>query len=206
MVPASGEAQQLDAALNAARSGDEDAFGLMYRALQPALLRYLYGLVGSDAEDVASESWLQIARDLRRFRGDWAAFRGWAVTIARHRALDHLQHQRRRPAEPTALEELIGLSGGADTAGTALDAIGTDAALALIASLPREQAEAILLRVVVGLDAPAAGRVLGRRAGAVRTAAYRGLRRLAEQLSRAPAAAAEGPVTPIVVPALKEVR
>jgi RNA polymerase sigma-70 factor (ECF subfamily) len=38
-----------------------------------------------------------------------------------------------------------------------------------------------MLRAVVGLDANAAGRVLGKRAGAVRTAAYRGLRRLAEQ-------------------------
>jgi RNA polymerase sigma-70 factor, ECF subfamily len=32
--------------------------------------------------------------------------------------------------------------------------------------------------VVVGLDAPSAGRVLGKSAGAVRTATHRGLRRL----------------------------
>ncbi len=49
-------------------------------------------------------------------------------------------------------------------------------------ALPRDQAEAVLLRVVVGLDGPAAARVLGKRPGAVRTAAYRGLRRLARQL------------------------
>ena len=36
--------------------------------------------------------------------------------------------------------------------------------------------------VVVGLDGPAAARVLGKRPGAVRTAAYRGLKRLARQL------------------------
>lgn len=40
----------------------------------------------------------------------------------------------------------------------------------------------MLLRVVVGLDGPAAARVLGKRPGAVRTAAYRGLKRLAHQL------------------------
>ena len=40
----------------------------------------------------------------------------------------------------------------------------------------------MLLRVVVGLDGPAAARVLGKRAGAVRTAAHRGLKRLARQL------------------------
>src|SRR5215207_8583536 len=46
---------------------------------------------------------------------------------------------------------------------------------------PREQAQAVLLRAVVGLDARAAGAVLGKRAGAVRVAAHRGLKKLAQQ-------------------------
>lgn len=62
--------------------------------------------------------------------------------------------------------------------------MSTAAALALIGQLPQDQAEAVLLRIVMGLDAAAAGRVLGKRAGAVRTAAYRGLRRLAELLAQ----------------------
>jgi RNA polymerase sigma-70 factor (ECF subfamily) len=44
----------------------------------------------------------------------------------------------------------------------------------------------VLLRVVVGLDGPAAARVLGKRPGAVRTAAHRGLKRLARELGEAP--------------------
>jgi RNA polymerase sigma-70 factor (ECF subfamily) len=36
----------------------------------------------------------------------------------------------------------------------------------------------------MGLDAENAGRVLGKKAGAVRTAAYRGLRRLATRLEQ----------------------
>src|SRR5262245_41452410 len=78
-----------------AAGGDEVAFRLLYRAVQPGLLRYLRGLVGEDAEDVASEAWLQIARDIRGFRGDGDGFRGWAATVGRHRALDHLRHRRR---------------------------------------------------------------------------------------------------------------
>lgn len=66
---------------------------------------------------------------------------------------------------------------------TALEALATERALFLIASLPPDQAQAVLLRVVVGLDAASAARVLGKRAGAVRTAAYRGLKRLARLLS-----------------------
>jgi RNA polymerase sigma-70 factor (ECF subfamily) len=52
--------------------------------------------------------------------------------------------------------------------------------------LPSDQAEAVLLRAVVGLDADSAGKILGKRAGAVRTAAYRGLRALAKRLDQTP--------------------
>jgi RNA polymerase sigma-70 factor (ECF subfamily) len=188
-VPAGSERLWADpvdvsAAVCAAQRGDEGAFRVIYRAVQPGLLRYLRALVGEDAEDVASEAWLQIARDLGSFRGDSDGFRGWAATIARHRAMDHLRRQRRRPDPSVPIEQLADRPSDDDTAGSALDALATDAALALIARLPRDQAEAVLLRVVMGLDAQAAGDVLGKRAGAVRTAAYRGLRKLAKFLER----------------------
>lgn len=173
----------LTEAVRAAQTGDEEAFRSLYRAVQPGLLRYLTALVGADAEDVASETWLQISRDLRSFEGG-PAFRAWAATIARNRALDHLRHHSRRPAQPVPAATLIDLPSGDDTAERADEQIATDAAIALIATLPQTEAEAVLLRTVVGLDAKAAGRVLGKRAGAVRIAAHRGLRRLARMLEQ----------------------
>jgi len=169
--------------VGAAQRGDEHAFRLLYREVQPRLLRYLRTLVAGDAEDVAADAWLEIARGLTGFRGDLDAFRGWAATIARHRAVDHLRRLRRRPSFDVPIEELTELAAADDTARGALDAMSTDTAIALIATLPRDQAEAVMLRVVLGLDAEAAGKVLGKRPGAVRTAAHRGLRRLAEHLS-----------------------
>ncbi|MBP2328704.1 RNA polymerase sigma-70 factor (ECF subfamily) [Kibdelosporangium banguiense] len=176
------DAADLAAALPEAQRGGEDAFRVLYRSVHPALLRYLRVLVGEDAEDVASEAWLQIVRDLASFRGEVDGFRGWATTIARHRAMDHLRRQRRRPVVAGPVEELAELSGPENTAESAVDAVATDAALVLVARLSRDQAEAVLLRVVVGLDVKTAARVLGKRPGAVRTAAYRGLRKLAEYL------------------------
>jgi RNA polymerase sigma-70 factor (ECF subfamily) len=181
----SDSGDDLSRELAAARAGDEQAFRVVYRTVAPGLLRYLRVLVGDDAEDVASETWLQIARDLATFGGDGEKFRGWAATVARHRALDHLRARRRRPVADVPVDALESLAGGHDTAALALEAVSTEAAIALIATLPRDQAEAVLLRAVLGLDAEAAGRVLGKRAGAVRTAAHRGLRRLAEQLDTA---------------------
>jgi RNA polymerase sigma-70 factor (ECF subfamily) len=171
--------------LRAAQGGDEAAFRVLYRAVQPGMLRYLRVLAGEDAEDVASEAWLQIANGISSFRGDVDGFRGWTATIARNRALDHLRRQRRRPLADDAAEELAELPARENTADAAVESMATDAALALIARLPRDQAEAVVLRVVVGLDATAAARVLGKRPGAVRTAAYRGLRKLAEYLEEA---------------------
>jgi RNA polymerase sigma-70 factor (ECF subfamily) len=168
----------LDEALTTARDGDEDAFRLLYREIQPRLLRYVRTLVGDEAEDITSEAWLHIARDLSSFDGDLDGFRGWTATIARHRALDHLRSRRRRPAENTPVGEFGELPADDDTEKTALDSLSTQAALALIARLPRDQAEIIVLRVVVGLDANTVATVVGKRAGAVRTAAHRGLRRL----------------------------
>jgi len=182
--------EDLDAVVRAAQSGDEDAFRLLYRAQQPALLRYLRVLVGDDAEDIASEAWLQISRDLGTFSGDWDGFRGWTATVARHRAMDSLRATRRRPQFSATIEYFLDRRAPEETAERALELVATDAAVALIASLPRDQAEAVMLRVVFGLDAQAAGRILGKRAGAVRTAAYRGLRQLARRLE---AAASTGP-------------
>jgi RNA polymerase sigma-70 factor, ECF subfamily len=51
-------ADDLTAALMAARNGDEQAFRVVYRLVHPGLLRYVRALVGEDAEDVVSESWL----------------------------------------------------------------------------------------------------------------------------------------------------
>ncbi|MFJ6885332.1 sigma-70 family RNA polymerase sigma factor [Streptomyces californicus] len=178
-----GDDAELTAAVLAAQDGDEDAFRAVYRAVQPRLLGYIRTLVGeTDAEDVASEAWLQIARDLDRFSGDADRFRGWTARIARNRSLDHLRMRSRRPAIGGDETELTTRAAESDTAGDAIEALDTDRTMSLIAQLPQDQAEAVVLRVVVGLDAKSAAQTLGKRPGAVRTAAHRGLKRLAELL------------------------
>jgi RNA polymerase sigma-70 factor, ECF subfamily len=177
----------LTAAVEGARRGDPDSFRVLYREAQPRLLRYLSYLVGSEAEDIASETWLQAARDLGKFRGSHGDFRGWITTIARNRAMDHLRRANRHPpAVLVPVEDLAFVAGREDTADRAIEAITTEEALSLIASLPRDQAEAVLLRAVVGLDAKGAAQVAGKRAGAIRTAAYRGLKTIEKRIERRP--------------------
>ncbi len=191
----------LTAAIAAARNGDDDAFRTVYRLVHPPLLRYLRTLIRGDSEDVASETWLQIARDLPSFRGDGDAFRGWAATIGRHRALDHMRYHQRRTAVAVPAEEFAERAACDDTSADAVDALGSERAFSLIRSLPADQAEAVLLRVIMGLDAKTAAKVLGKRPGAVRTASYRGLRRLATLLTEPePIDAADRPPSRAVTP------
>ncbi|HEV2888140.1 MAG TPA: RNA polymerase sigma factor [Jatrophihabitans sp.] len=175
---------QLSAVVLAAQAGEEEAFSELYQHVQPGLLRYLSVLVGRDAEDIASETWLQVCRDLHTFTGDADGFRGWVATIGRHRGLDHLRSRSRRPADPASWETLLAVAGHDDTAVQAEESLSTAAALRLIGTLPQEQAEAVLLRAVIGLDAKSAAAVLGKNPGAVRTSAYRGLKNLAAMLER----------------------
>ncbi|HEX8766778.1 MAG TPA: RNA polymerase sigma factor [Jatrophihabitans sp.] len=173
---------QLSVVVLAAQAGQEEAFSELYQLVQPGLLRYLSVLVGRDAEDIASETWLQVCRDLHTFVGDADGFRGWVATIGRHRALDHLRSRSRRPGDSAPLEALLAVAGHDDTAVQAEEALSTAAALSMIGALPQEQAEAVLLRAVIGLDAKSAAAVLGKSPGAVRTSAYRGLKNLAAML------------------------
>lgn len=173
-----GDDDQADA-LAAAICGDRAGFAALWRWLHPPLLRYLRVVAGEAAEDVASETWLQVTRDIDRFAGHPTAFRVWLFRIARHRAIDEnrrLQRRRDVPRDPGTVEESD--PPARDVALDVLERADTQWALRLIASLAPDQAEAVMLRVVVGLDVPQTAEILGKRPGAVRIATMRGLRRL----------------------------
>jgi RNA polymerase sigma-70 factor, ECF subfamily len=166
--------EALTDALHRACAGDKTGFAALWRALNPAVLRYLTVVTGDAAEDVASETWLQATRDLHGFTGDLASFRRWLFRIARHRGIDERRRAGRRPT-PADIPE----PAAPDAATEALHGHQTAWALRMVGTLPPDQAEAVMLRVVIGLDVATTAHILGKRPGAVRIAAMRGLRRLA---------------------------
>ena len=171
--------------LSHAQKGDAQAFAELWRDANPMLLRYLRVTAGGLAEDIASHAWLKVIEALGSFAGDEPGFRRWLVTIARNHHLDQARRAARRPERLLAdLADLGDCSGGLapDAAIEAEEAISTRAALDLIAMLPPEQAEMIMLRVVIGLDVADVAAVMGRSNGAVRVAVHRALRRLGELL------------------------
>jgi RNA polymerase sigma-70 factor, ECF subfamily len=88
-----------------AQCGDREAFELLLRSVQPALRRYVAGIVGgSHADDVVQEILLIICRKLK-----WVhtpeVFRSWAYRIASRQAFRHLQKEKRWPEQ--AADDLI---------------------------------------------------------------------------------------------------
>jgi RNA polymerase sigma-70 factor, ECF subfamily len=172
----------LDDALARASRGDEAGFLELWRALQPRLLRFLRVVGCDDPDDVASETWLQVVRDLHRFSGGEEDFRRWLFTIGRHRAVDAARARSRRPAGAVN----SGLDLLADTQlveDQVLDGMSVQGAVALLSGLSRDQAEAVALRVIAGLETPDVAKILGKSAGAVRVALHRGLKALADDPS-----------------------
>ncbi|KOU76196.1 hypothetical protein ADK57_05320 [Streptomyces sp. MMG1533] len=166
----------LETAVAQAQDGDEAAFATLYRLVHPGLLGYLRGIAGDGAEDVTAAAWREIARELPRFRGDGPGFRGWTASIARRHALGH---PRRRGASSRSSGSSVAPPAAPAPPGATPSA---ETAQALLARLPRAQAEAVLLRHAVRLDDPAVARVMRRPRPVVRVLARRGLRNLARLL------------------------
>jgi RNA polymerase sigma-70 factor, ECF subfamily len=171
--------------LAAAQDGDEEAFTQLWLDGNSALLRYLWVTAPEAAEDIAAETWVHVIRGLRRFRGDEAAWRAWLFTTARRRTIDQARRRSRLAGTPVHDLPASRLPVAADAADVALERLSTGAVIALLADLPPLQAEVILLRVVAGLDTEAVARLVRRSPGAVRVAAHRGLRKLAQILTEA---------------------
>ncbi|MGH9011649.1 MAG: RNA polymerase sigma factor [Acidimicrobiia bacterium] len=179
-----------DQTLDAARLGDDRALAVLWQELQPALLRYLQAGDPDAAEDIASDTWLEVTRRLDRFSGGEREFRGWLFTIARHRLIDARRRAARQRTAP--VEWLPDRPGGDDPASDVLVDLSTRASLRLVSELPPEQAEAVRLRVMAGLDTNQVAEIMGKQPGNVRVLSHRGLRNLARRLTRAHIAEAVG--------------
>ncbi len=160
--------------LSRARSGDERAFLALYRAAQPGLLRYLSVLVGSAAERIAEVTWRRVTAELGDFDGELEAFRAWVTGIGRALALEHLRELRAAGIAVTTIDVTDGPT-----------PVRAAKALVSISELDGEQAEAVALCAVVGMDEGEAAGVLGLRGQTVRQRFEAGLRSLGQRLHQA---------------------
>ncbi len=176
--------EQFATVLRAAQSGAEWAIAALYRDLQPNLLGYLRSQQPGDAEDLASEVWMNVASGIGRFEGNEAAFRGWLFTIARRRLIDLRRRSARRQTDVVPVDALAERPASDDAEQEVLAGLTTRRALdRVVRILSAEQAEVVLLRLVAGLPVEEVATIVGKRPGAVRALQHRALVRLARELA-----------------------
>lgn len=167
--------------LLAAQRGDEEAFARLWREFQPGLLRYLRIKASPVAEDLAADIWVRVLRALPGFEGDEQGFRGWLFTTARNRVTDWYRSGERR-IDVNEHPSLLVLPAATNVEDEAAERSATDRAIALIGELPPDQAEAVMLRIVAGMDVARVALIMGRTAGSVRVLCHRGLKRLEQRI------------------------
>src|SRR5260370_11743345 len=79
--------EEFAAVLAAAQDGSEAAFSVLWRDVNPALLRYLRVAAPGAAEDVAAETWVQVVRGLSGFPGGEPAWPARVFSTARPPAI-----------------------------------------------------------------------------------------------------------------------
>lgn len=174
------------ATLAAAREGDETAWQRLFRSLAPALLGYLRANGASEPEDVLSETFLQLARDLGRFAGDERGFRSWAFSVARNRLIDASRSAARRPFDPVEQvpEPTEASMHAPDAAEQALARIGAEEVRDVLEALSPDQRDVLLLRVLGDLTVAEVAHSLGKRQGAIKALQRRGLAAAERELER----------------------
>jgi RNA polymerase sigma-70 factor (ECF subfamily) len=175
----------MDDAVAAARAGDPAAFGLLWRELSPRVAAYLRSHGVADAEDVTSDVFLAVFRQMERFSGAGAAFRALVFTVAHRRQVDW-HRQRTRRGTWLGLDEAGVDPAGPSAESAALGLLADEHVLAVLATLTPDQRSVLALRVVADLSLEETAAVLGKDLGAVKSLQHRALSRLRRKLSPEP--------------------
>ena len=145
-----------------------------YRSLAPAVLGYLRAQRAPEPEDILGEVFLQVARDLPKFRGDDDALRRWVFSIAHNRLLDAGRREGRRP-------RVVDRDVPEQVAQPAAELLDPQLVTAL-AELTPDQREVVVLRFVADLPLSDVARITHRRIGAVKAMQHRALETLQQRL------------------------
>lgn len=173
------ERSELAQLVEAARSGDPEAFGAVFDRCYPAIYRYAYARLGSvaDAEDAAAEAFASALVALPRFRWRGAPFESWLLRIAASKVTDVARraarlHQLPVPTAPGESDET------SDPAQVVARAERRQHLLDAIERLPGDQREVVLLRFFADRSLAEVADSMGRSVGAIKQLQFRAMARL----------------------------
>jgi RNA polymerase sigma-70 factor (ECF subfamily) len=143
-----------DPAMHRGEIRSSEDFTRFYRTHLPTVYGYLFRLCAGDrslAEDLTQDTWVALAREVRRGHGECADVR-WLMTVARSRFLDHARRRQR------ALRKLTLVS----SVDEHFDPPGRREVLAGLSMLEPMHRLVLMLRYVDDLPVPVVADTIGR--------------------------------------------
>jgi len=167
-----------------AAQADGAAFATLYRRYLDRVYGYAFYQLGDhhDAEDVTERIFLAALRALPDFRDQGSTFRAWLFRIAHNTIANAHRSRARRRTEPLP-DDFQRAAPDADPAGQVALADELREIRRVVAEMPDDRRQVILLRFVDDLSTAEIAEVLDRSPGAVRVLLHRSLRDLAARLN-----------------------
>lgn len=174
------------------RRRDPDLLDRLIEQYQHRLLRYLVYLSGNRelAEDLFQETWLRVLEHGHKYDGKHE-FSTWLYAVARNLTIDYLRKKRMLSLDGLMEDEDHAPSEPADTRPSAWEIVQqheqAELINAVLAGVPFEYREVIVLRFQDGLALEEIAAVTGAPVGTVKSRLYRGLDLLMGRLKGAQA-------------------
>jgi RNA polymerase sigma-70 factor (ECF subfamily) len=170
-----------------AKAGDLDAFGELVRTHEHRVRAVLYRLLDDerDVEETTQDSFVQVWRNLDRFRGDAAVFT-WLYRIAVNEALARLRRKRVPLADLADVEQTEPLGGQAVSDPERAVEVGElrDFLARRVRALPLEYRAPLVLRDLAGLSNQEVADVLDISLAAAKSRIHRARMQMREELER----------------------
>jgi RNA polymerase sigma-70 factor (ECF subfamily) len=161
-------------AIDAAKAGESWAWEEIYVNLAGPVTGYLRSRGAPDPEDLSSEVFFQVARDIHRFDGDETKFRSWVFVIAHRRLIDARRAASRSVDTVDESAEEHEAAGG-DVEEEVMEQLAVARIREIFESLTADQKSVLALRIIGDLTLEETANVLGKRVGAIKALQRRAL-------------------------------
>jgi len=164
-----------------AAEGDFETYGELYSIYLDRIYRYVFHQVKDKmtAEDITEEVFIKAWKAIDSCRGKEQTFLPWLYRIAHNQVIDNLRSRRKHLHIEIETVDTVG--------GPQLEAAGDleqQELLGMIAYLPQNQRQVIILKFIEGLDNREVADTMGKSQGAIRVLQMRALAKLRKDLAR----------------------
>ncbi len=148
-----------------AQDGENEALNELVRRWQPRLIAYAIRVTGhrEAARDITQEAWLAMVRSLRKL-DDPARFPAWAYRIVKNKCIDWIRSRQRQRAGEEKIEMELKIDAGLDHSGDEIAALRK-----MIAKLPEESRQVLIMHYTEGFSTAEIGDALGIPRGTVKS-------------------------------------